>query len=159
MIVAVGTLLGLAIAGLPSRQEDAPLAVQTATSVAVSTTAAVNQTAPPPPPAPAAPSARPPGQVRVTAFNSSSLPGTAGRLSTKLKSLGYNVLPPSADRSPQPASVVMHRPGFDGEARALASALGLDAGTVRAIEPAVTSLAPETDLAVLVGEELAKRTP
>ena len=152
VIIFVGGLLGLAIAGLPSRHEDAPLAVQTETSTpASSTTVAPTTTAAP------GPAARPPAEVKVTAINASSVPGTAGRISTRLKSLGYNVLPPSADRTAQPNSVVMYRGGREAEARALASSLGLDAGAVAAIDPVVQAMSPEADLAVLVGEELARR--
>ena len=152
VIIFVGGLLGLAIAGLPSRQEDRPLAVQTATSTIATTTTL----------APAAtstqgPTARPPAEVKVTALNASAVPGTAGRISTRLRSLGYNVLPPSADRSAQPTTVVMHRAGREAEARALASSLALDAGAVRAIDPTVQALSPEADLAVLVGEDVARR--
>ncbi|HEV3401213.1 MAG TPA: LytR C-terminal domain-containing protein [Acidimicrobiales bacterium] len=151
VIVVVGGLLGLAIAGLPSRREDAPLRVQTAT-----TTVVVGSTAPPAPSTSAPPAVRRPADVRVTAFNASRVRGTAGRMSTKLKSLGYNVLPASADRTPQATSVVMFRGGSEAEARALAGSLGLDAGAVAAIDPAVQATAPETELAVVVGDDLAR---
>lgn len=78
-------------------------------------------------------------------------------MSAKLKTLGYNVLPASADRTAQPMSVVMYRGGNEAEARALATGLGLDAGAIAVIDPAVQTTAPETELAVLVGEDLARR--
>lgn len=93
----------------------------------------------------------------MTAFNASRVRGTAGRMSAKLKTLGYNVLPASADRTAQPMSVVMYRGGNEAEARALATGLGLDAGAIAVIDPAVQTTAPETELAVLVGEDLARR--
>jgi len=170
VIVFVGSLLGLAVAGLPSRREDAPLSVQTATSTVASTTATAPPatpatTAPPPPATPAttAPppsaAARNPADLKVRAFNSSSVTGAATKMGARLKSLGYVVVTPGPDRKPpQDASVVMYRDGLEAEARALASSLGLDAGVVTPIEAPVAAVG-ETDLAVLVGSELARRTP
>jgi hypothetical protein len=149
VIVFVGGLLGLAIAGFPSRREDAPLRVQTATTTTAGPTTAAPTTT-------SAPAARPPAGVKVTSFNASRVRGTAGRMNTKLKSLGYNVLPPSADRTPQATSVVMFRAGNEAEAKALAGSLGLDPKAVAAIEPSVQAMAPETELAVLVGDDLAR---
>ena len=151
VILSVGTLLGLAIAGLPLRRDDAPLAVQagSSTTVGPTTTAAPTTTSPP--------ATRGPAQVKVTAVNASGVRGTAGRMSTRLRSLGYDVLPASADRAAQAASVVMYRAGNEAEARALASGLGLEPAAVVAIDPAVQAKAPETDLAVLVGDDLAPR--
>lgn len=152
VIVFVGGLLGLAIAGLPSREEDAPLRVQTATTTAPGPT-----TVPPAPTTTAPPAPRPPGAVKVTAFNASRVRGTAGRMNTRLRTLGYNVLPASADRTAQPNSVVMYRGGNEAEARALATSLGLDPSAVAAIDPGVQAMAPETELAVIVGDDLARR--
>ena len=152
VIVFVGSLLGLAVAGFPSRSEDAPLSVQTVTSTAPSTTTAPTTTAPP------APAGRQSGEIKVTAINSSSVTGAATKIGARLKSLGYVVQPPGADRKPQDSSVVMYREGLEAEGRALASSLGLDA---KAIQPMAAPLpgARETDLAVLVGTDLAKSTP
>ena len=154
VIVFVGSLLGLAVAGFPSRSEDAPLSVQTATSTAPSTTT----TAPTMTAAPPAPAARQSGEIKVTAINSSSVTGAATKIGARLKSLGYVVQPPGPDRKPQDSSVVMYREGLEAEGRALASSLGLDA---KAIQPMAAPLAGarETDLAVLVGTDLAKSTP
>lgn len=153
VIVFVGSLLGLAVAGFPSRSEDAPLSVQTVTTTAPSTTTTPTTTAAPPSPA-----ARQSGEIKVTAINSSTVTGAATKIGARLKSLGYVVQPPGADRKPQDSSVVMYREGLEAEGRALASSLGLDA---KAIQPMAAPLrgARETDLAVLVGTDLAKSTP
>lgn len=153
VIVFVGSLLGLAVAGLPSRREDAPLSVQTASTVATSTTTITPRTTAAPPPTTAG---RRPAELKVTAFNSSSVPGAATKMGARLKSLGYVVQPPGPDRKPQDQSVVMYRSGLEPDARALASSLGLDAGVVKPIEPPVAAVG-DTDLAVLVGTELARR--
>jgi hypothetical protein len=125
--------------------------------VQAATTTASPTTAPPAPTTTAPPAPRPPGAVKVTAFNASRVRGTAGRMTTRLRTLGYNVLPASADRTAQPNSVVMYRAGNEAEARALAANLELDPGAVAAIDPAVQAMAPETELAVLVGDDLARR--
>ena len=153
MIVFVGSLLGLAVAGLPSRREDAPLSVQTATSVLPTTTT----TGPPATTAPSSSAAvREPAALKVTAFNSSSVTGAATRMGARLRSLGYVVQPPGPDRRPQDASVVMFKSGLDAEARALASSLGIDGGSVQPMEAPVAAVG-ETDLAVLVGTDQARR--
>lgn len=153
VIVFVGSLLGLAVAGLPSRREDAPLSLQTATSTVPSvTTSAPPATTTPLPPAPV----REPATLKVTAFNSSSVTGAATKMGARLRALGYVVQPPGPDRLPLDPSAVMYRSGLEAEARALASSLGLDAGVVAPIEAPVAAVG-DTDLAVLVGSELARR--
>lgn len=153
MIVFVGSLLGLAVAGLPSRRQDAPLSVQTATS-STTTTATPLATVPTVPETTVV--LRGPGELRVTAFNTSTVTGAATRMGTRLKSLGYVLQPPGPDRKPQDSSVVMFQSGLEAEARALASSLGLAADTVRPIEGPVAAVG-ETDLAVIVGNDLARR--
>src|SRR3954452_16702385 len=92
-VVACCVGLALIIAGWPDRHQDEPLAVSS-----VSTTAAPEvtvTTAPPTTAAPAlttaAPTGRQPASVHVIAFNASSVPGSAGRVSTRLKTAGYAV--------------------------------------------------------------------
>jgi len=158
VIVVVGGVLGLAVAGFPSRKDDAPIKVQavattsTSTSVVkvVTTVTTVTTT-------PVTTAVRSPAEVRVTVLNASVVSGSATRVGTVVKSLGYNLKAPRADRKAQDTSVVMYRPGYDNEARALATALGLDPGVVAALDVGIVS--PDaTDLAVLVGTELARRT-
>jgi hypothetical protein len=154
VVVIVGSLLGLAVAGLPSRRHDAPLRVQSASTStgpapAVSTSLPASTSS-------SAPALRPPSAVRVTPVNASSVPGSAGRVSTRLKSQGWNVQAPGADRKAQPASAVLYRSGFDGEARAVASALGVDPGTLKPL--GAGSVLGDPDVAVVIGDDLAKRT-
>ncbi len=155
VIVVVGGVLGLAVAGFPSRRNDAPITVQalastsTSTSVVkvVTTLTATSVTT----------AVRSPADLRVTVFNASSIPGSATRVGTVIKARGYDLKAPGADRTAQATSVIMYRSGYDNEARALALALGLDPGVVAALDVGVVS--PDTtDLGVLVGTDLAKRT-
>ncbi|MDQ6798679.1 MAG: LytR C-terminal domain-containing protein [Actinomycetota bacterium] len=153
VIVVVGGVLGLAVAGFPSRRNDAPITVQalastsTSTSVVkvVTTLTATSVTT----------AVRSPADLRVTVFNASSIPGSATRVGTVIKARGYDLKAPGADRTAQATSVIMYRSGYDNGALALA--LGLDPGVVAALDVGVVS--PDTtDLGVLVGTDLAKRT-
>jgi hypothetical protein len=153
--------IAVVIAGWPDRHKDAPLAIS---SVSTTAAAAVTTTSAPPPTsaAPAAPTtaastARAPASVHVIAFNASAVPGSAGRLSTRLKTQGYAVAPAGPDRKPaQDTSAVMYRPGFDSEARALATALGLDSSTAQAAEGAPGGWGT-ADVAVVIGNDVARR--
>jgi hypothetical protein len=156
LVVFVGLLLGLAVAGFPSRHRDAPLAVQTETSLpATASTLVVVTTTPATAPAPTPAAVRAPAEVRVTAVNASKVAGTAGRGGARLKSQGYAVQSPSPDRRPQDTSVVMYRPGFENEARALASNLELDGSAVAAMDASASKA--NVDLAVVIGNDLAGR--
>ncbi|MFN2606424.1 MAG: LytR C-terminal domain-containing protein [Acidimicrobiales bacterium] len=161
VVVAVGAILGLAVAGLPSRHHDAPLTVRSDPSSTAGVGAGPMPTTRAPttaPPTNAPPtSVRAPADVRVVTVNASSVAGSAGRVGTRIRSMGWNVLPPGPDRRPQSASVVMYRSGFDGEARALATALGVDP-TAIAVADASTAAAGDADLAVVIGDDLAKRS-
>lgn len=155
VIVVVGGLLGLVLTGFPSRAHDTPIRVQaevssTSTSVVVAVTAAPT-TSPPPP-------ARPAGEVRVMVFNASGVAGSAARVGATIKSHGWDVKAPGADRKTQDTNVIMFRTGYDNEARALAVALGLDVGVVAPLDPAVVK-GDAADLVVVVGTTLARRTP
>ncbi len=155
MIVVVGGVLGLAVAGFPSRRDDAPIRVQavattTATSMVVVVTTTTTATTAPTP-------ARSSASVRVTVFNASGIPGSATRVGSVVKGSGYDLKAPGADRKAQDSTVIMYRPGYDSEARALAAALRLDPTVVSPLDAGVAS--PDTtDLGVIVGTDLAKHT-
>ena len=148
VVVVVGALLGLAVAGLPDRGKDAPLAVQTTApaTTAMGTVPVITSSTSPPP------ATRGRGDLKVVAINASGVAGAGARLTARLQSEGYGVGEP-ASRRVQQASAVLHRPGLDAEARALATSLGLDPSVVEA-----TDAPPgEADLAVIIGGDLAPR--
>ena len=150
-MVVVGALLGLAVAGLPDRSKDEPLAVQ---STAPATTVA--PTAPTVPLTNATTSApnpsRAPGGLKVVAINASGVAGAGARLTERLEAEGYDAGEPTSRRV-QEGSALLHRPGLDAEARALATSLGLDASVLEATEAPPA----ESDLAVIIGVDLASR--
>jgi len=155
VIIVVGVALGVAVAGFPSRSHDAPLTVQAAASTSTTTLGAFPTTTTTTSTTTTTPT-RPPGSVRVTVFNASSVAGSANRVGTSVKSRGFDLKAPGPDRKVQDTTVIMYRPGYDSEARALATVLGLDPGVAAPLDVALVS-PDETDLAVVVGTELAKR--
>jgi hypothetical protein len=95
--------------------------------------------------------------VHVIAFNASAVPGSAGRLSTLLKGQGYAVAPSGPDKKPaRESSAVMYRPGFDSEAKALASTLGLNPSATQAAESAPGGWG-SAEVAVVIGNDVARR--
>jgi hypothetical protein len=159
-VVASCVGLAVVIAGWPDRHEDKPLELQavSTTAVAVSTTAPATTVPSSAPPATtgAAP-ARPPANVHVIAFNASAVPGSAGRVSTRLKAQGYSVGSAGPDRKPaRETSAVMYRPGSEAEAKAVAIGLGLEAAAVQAAE-AATSGWGNAEVAIVIGNDLAHR--
>jgi len=161
VIVVVGGVLGLAVSGFPSRTDDAPIKVQAVASTSTSTSmvkvVTTVTTVTTPATTAVTTAVRSPADVRVTVLNASVVSGSATRVGTVVKALGYSLKAPGADRKAQDTSVVMYRSGYDNEARALATALGLDPGVVAPLD--IGGVPPgAADLAVLVGTDLAKRT-
>jgi LytR cell envelope-related transcriptional attenuator len=151
VVLFVGALLGIAVAGLPDRSKDPPLVVRTTapsttpTTILFTTSSSTATTSPPP-------STRPPGQIKALTVNASGVTGAAARLAERLGADGYDVGEP-VSRPVQDTSALLHRPGFDAEARALAASLGLDQSV---LEP--TDAPPgEADLVVVIGRDLAAR--
>lgn len=155
VIVVFGGVLGLAVAGFPSRRSDTPIKVQavdvttTSTSVPAKTTSTSSTSTTTP--------VRPPAEVRVTVVNASGVAGSAGRIGVVIKGVGWDLKAPRTDRKAQDDTVIMFRPGYENEARALAKALGVDPSVAAPLDTGVVS-PDEADLAVLVGTTLAKRT-
>lgn len=148
VVIFVGALLGVAVAGLPDRRKDAPLALRTTVPSTTATTTAPVTT----PSTSAPPSTRAPSEIKVLAVNASGAAGAAARLVTRLGADGYEVGEPMS-RAVQETSTLLHRPGFDAEARALATSLGLDPSVLEPTE----SPPGEADLVVFIGKELAPR--
>lgn len=153
MIVLFGALIGMAVAGFPSRREDPPLTVQAATGTSTSSSVLAPTTTTPT--TSTTTSLRPVADVRVMVFNASGVPGTATRIGNRIKAKGWNLKPPGADRPAQPTTAVMYKPGFDNEARSLTAELDLPTTAATPLTAAVS--AADADLALLVGEDLAKR--
>lgn len=104
---------------------------------------------------------RQPAQVKVLVANGSGVNGAAGRVGNKLKPAGYNLLAGANSTVKVTAPAVYFAAGFDREAAAVATALGLDPTVVAKPMPAQL---PVVDLQganvlVVVDDALAKSVP
>ena len=124
--VLVGVLLLVtgydAEGGLVATADDDTSSVTTSTAPVESTTTTA---------APVA--ARPPSEVAVKVANASGASGLAGSTRDTLTGKGYTTVLISDAPSLVPSSQVLFVPDAEGEARAVAAALGLDAAT--AVQP------------------------
>jgi len=97
---------------------------------------------------------RPPAEVSVEVANASGAPGLAGSTSDSLQEKGYTDVAVSDAPSLVPSSQVLFVEGAEGEARAVAQALGLDPATVQLMpEPPPVALDGAIVL-VLAGPDL-----
>ena len=158
LIVVVGVILGVAIAGVPKRGSDAGSRValiETTTTVAPTPSSTTPPTTAAPPPAPAP---RSPGAVTVVVANASSVVGSAKRISVKLTGLKYHVLDPDPNQPNQSGATIYFRDGSAAEAAALADALGVGRDQVRPMPtPPQSARAATADVFVVVGQDLASR--
>jgi hypothetical protein len=90
------------------------------------------------------------GEVRVVVFNAGAASGSAGNMTNKLRSLGYQLAPPS-NTNPHRGTAVQCKQGFDKEAVQLQG----DVGVGTTVEPFANPPLPETEnvnCVVLVGQ-------
>jgi len=93
---------------------------------------------------------RPRAEVRVVVFNAGAASGSAGNMTNKLRSLGYQLAPP-ANTNARRGTAVQCKQGFDKEAVQLQG----DVGTGTVVEPLANPPLPETEnvnCVVLVGQ-------
>lgn len=107
-----------------------------------------------------APTARPPGEVKVLSANATRTEGAAGRITERLRLAGYNVLLPPTDAPREDASVVYFTPGYEVEAQLIAETLGVPLTSVKPLPtPAPIPDLRDAHVLVLVGPDLANPTP
>lgn len=95
---------------------------------------------------------RPPTQVSVIVFNAARKPGLAGQVTESIRQLGYQTLEPS-NLPQQPDTIVYFKPGFDGEAAALAPKISPTAHTEPEPDPSSITGAEGADLVVTLGTD------
>ena len=144
VLSAVG-ILWLAAAAMPNRVAE-PGRPPPSTMAAPPSTEPTTTTVP----------VRPPPEVSVMAVNASGVRGRAATVTETLRSASYAVVAPQSAARPQPASSVYWTPGYESEARAVATALGLPPTAAR---PAPGSLGAGdlkgANVVVVVGQDLA----
>ena len=102
---------------------------------------------------------RAPAEIKVLPANGTGTAAAAGRTGDKLKAAGYNVLSATNTSKPVGSSSVEFKPGFEREARVLATLLALPDAVVEAMP--TPPLVPDTrdaDIVVIVGPDLAGKS-
>ncbi len=98
---------------------------------------------------------RQPAAIKVLAANGSGVAGLGGKTGDRLTAAGYNSLAPTNTTTDVSTSVVAFTPGFEVEAAAVATVLGLPPTAVQALEadPPIEDT-KGADIVVLVGPDL-----
>ncbi|GAC1517952.1 MAG: hypothetical protein NVS1B12_07670 [Acidimicrobiales bacterium] len=147
VVIVVGAALGVAIAGVPTRHQDPPLRVSATASTSSSTTAPATTTT-------VAPHANR-TDVGVVVLNAGGLPTKGADLTAKVKAAGYTTFPPQTDNTDRPSrSVIEYQPGYEGDADAVSSVVGI--GPVQALSdsPVSAKLMGDANVLVVVGTDL-----
>ena len=107
----------------------------------------------------AAPTAKPPGEVKVLSANATRTEGAGGRITERLRLAGYNVVPPT-DAPREDATEIFFTTGYEVEAQVIAETLGVPATSVKPLPtPPPISDMRDAHVLVLVGPDLANPTP
>lgn len=163
-LIAIGLLIGIV---LYNSVDAAPTTERVSTDQPTATTEAP-QASETTSPSTTLPPVRKPSEVRVVVVNGTSTKGAAGKVSDPLnKTAGYNTLKPTdataeVKASPPAKSFVYFTPGFEREARAVATFLALDATAAVKLPnppPAAPADLNGANLVVLVGQDLASKPP
>lgn len=149
--VAIGIVLLNAADDEPSRQVTAGGDSATPTSAPETTTTLPATTS-------TTLAARVPKDVKVLSANGTDVKGAARRATDALRAAGFNVLAPVDADTSVTASAVYFGSGFEREAQAVASSLGLGAAVVKAMPtpPPVPDIRG-ANVVVVVGPETAAR--
>ena len=101
---------------------------------------------------------RPPAQVKVVVANGSGVDGAAGKLTTTLQGMGYATGNPADAPANVSATVVYFAAGFEGEAQAVATAIGGQPAIAQPM-PTPPPIADTQSASVLImlGPDLAPR--
>lgn len=106
------------------------------------------------PPTTAAPMS--PAEVTVLVANGTSVQGAASRVASRLQPVGYQLVTPNNMTTPIDGSGVLYAEGFEAEARALATSLGIPGSSVEPMPlPAPVEDLQDANLVAVVGEDLA----
>jgi hypothetical protein len=163
LLLAVAVLLGVVLLNTFDTGKD-PFAEglvaadrQTTTTPPPEEAEPTTTTSAPPPPTSAP--LRAPAQVRVLPLNGTTVNGLGARLADQLKQAGFNVLAADdASRKPVATSAVYSTPGFEAEARDIASRLGLQPNAVQAGTPPASQQALRgANVIVVAGTDLSTR--
>ena len=100
--------------------------------------------------------ARSPDQVKVLVANGVGVSGAASKVAGRLQPIGYILAKPGDTTNKQVTSAVEFAPGYQAEAQALASSLGMAASAVQPIpNPIPVPDMQGANVVVVVGNDLA----
>jgi hypothetical protein len=145
LLTALAVAVGVGVLSSVSRIHTAPSAAAittTTTRPPASTTSTTLAT-------------HPPANVRVLVANGTSTKGGAGKLASKLHTDGYDTLAATDTTSPANASAVYYISGYQGDADAVASAIGLTASAAQPVTSSITVTVGSAEVVVILGPDLA----
>jgi hypothetical protein len=100
--------------------------------------------------------ARTPADVKVLVANGVGVDGAASKVAARLQPIGYQLAKPGNTTTKQTNSVVEYVPGYQADAQAVATSLGLSASAVQPIpNPAPVTDIEMSNVIVIVGSDLA----
>ncbi|MDP1820043.1 MAG: LytR C-terminal domain-containing protein [Acidimicrobiales bacterium] len=104
---------------------------------------------------------RPPSQVPLIVLNGSGVGGAAKRFSTAFSAAGYQLTNPDGANATAnvPATQVLFVPGFEQEALAVATAIGVPATSVAPLGVTEPGSIANAQVVVVVGPDLGNTTP
>lgn len=154
MLLAVAVVIGIVLLNVaddePSRQVSAGGDASTSTTVPETTTSSAATTT--------TVAARAPKDVKVLSANGTDVKGAARRATDVLRGAGFNVLAPVDLGKSITESAVYFAPGFEREAEAVATSLGLGAAVIRPMpSPPPLPDIRGANVVVAVGPETAAR--
>ena len=98
---------------------------------------------------------RPPAEVKVLAANGTAIRGLGGRTSDALKALSYNVLSPTDSTKALETTSIQYDAGFENEAKAIATTLGLPLTVVVPLSSPPVDDARGANVIVLLGADIS----
>ena len=101
---------------------------------------------------------RPPGEVKVLVANGTAIRGLGSRTSDALKALTYNVLSPTDTTRALETTSIQYDTGFETEARAIATTLGLPVAVVVPLNSPAVDDARGANVIVLLGADVSQST-
>jgi hypothetical protein len=104
------------------------------------------------------PAPRPANEVKVTVANAARVDGAAGRATEQLRALGYTTLEAANAEEAADTSTLFYAEGYEAEALAMASEIGLDPANIAPMPDPIPVSEPPADanIVLLLGRDLAQ---
>ncbi len=154
-VLLLALFVVLAVALLNALDDPAADTTVVRAAAAPAPAAPVAATVPPPVTVPT----RSPSEVKVLVANGVGVNGAASRVASRLQPIGYLLVTPGNTTTPSPVSGVAFTEGYQPEAQALATSLGLPTTAVQPFNPTLVADAQGANLVVVVGNDLAAAPP